>query len=64
MDKQDGMEQGIRALSYLVAGIGLYGLVGWLLDKWLETEFLLPVGIILGTIAAMYMIIKRYGRTT
>lgn len=62
MKDQDGSDQGIRVLSYLVSGIGVYGLVGWLADKWLHTSFLFPAGIILGAIAAMYMIIKRYGR--
>ncbi|WP_245581228.1 AtpZ/AtpI family protein [Propionicicella superfundia] len=64
MDKRDGMDQGIRVLSYLVSGIGFYGALGWLADTWFHTSFLLPVGIIFGTIAAMYMIIKRYGRVT
>jgi F0F1-type ATP synthase assembly protein I len=64
MDKQDGMDQGIRVLSYLVAGIGFYGLLGWLADRWLQTGFFLPIGLIFGAICAMYMIIRRYGRVT
>lgn len=51
-------------LSYLVSGIVVYGGLGWLADRWLQTSFMLPAGIILGAIASMYLIIKRYGRAT
>jgi F0F1-type ATP synthase assembly protein I len=66
MDRRDGtgQDQGLRVLSYLISGVGFYGVVGWLADMWLHTSFLLPVGIIFGAVAAMYMIIKRYGRVT
>lgn len=58
------MEQGIRALSYLISGLVFYGGLGWLADYLLHTEFWLPVGLILGTLTGMYLVIKRYGRTT
>ncbi len=64
MDNRDGSDQGIRVLSYLVSGIVVYGGLGWLADRWLQTSFMLPAGIILGAIASMYLIIKRYGRAT
>lgn len=49
------------AFGYLVAGIGLYGGIGWLLDRWLETSFLLPIGIVVGLGLALYLIFKRFG---
>ncbi len=55
------MNQGMRVLSYLIAGIGLYGAVGWAGDHWLGTRFLLPVGLVVGAALAMYMVIKRFG---
>jgi F0F1-type ATP synthase assembly protein I len=56
-----GMNQGMRVLSYLIAGIGLYGAAGWAGDHWLGTAFLLPVGLVVGAGLAMYMVIKRFG---
>jgi ATP synthase protein I len=55
------MNQGMRVLSYLIAGIGLYGLVGWAGDHWLGTRFLLPIGLVVGATLAMYIVIKRFG---
>jgi ATP synthase protein I len=49
-----------HAVSYLVTGVGLYGLVGWLLDKWLGTSFLLPVGIVLGAALGVYLTYVRF----
>lgn len=57
-----GMDQGMRVLSYLLAGVALYGGLGWLADHLLGTGFLLPVGIVLGAAAAVYTIIRRFGR--
>jgi len=56
-----GTEDGYRIIAYLAAGLLFYGGIGWLLDRWLDTSFLLPVGIIVGVVLAMYSIIKRYG---
>ncbi len=65
MGKHDGgMDQGFRALSYLISGLVFYGGLGWLADKWLQTELWLPIGLIFGTLCGMYLVIKRYGRTT
>ena len=36
------------AFGYLVSGMLLYGLIGWLLDRWLGTSFLVVVGILVG----------------
>lgn len=55
------MNQGMRVLSYLIAGIGLYGVIGWVGDHWLGTRFLLPTGLVVGAALAMYMVIKRFG---
>ena len=42
------MDQGMRALSYLISGVLLYGALGWVGDHFLHTNFLLPIGIVLG----------------
>ncbi|WIY83815.1 hypothetical protein [Propionimicrobium sp. PCR01-08-3] len=54
-------DQGLTILSYLLAGIGLYGGLGWLADRAFHTSFLIAVGLILGAVISMYIIIKRYG---
>ncbi|GAB3814314.1 hypothetical protein GCM10028820_10070 [Tessaracoccus terricola] len=50
-------------LSYILAGLILYGGLGWLGDHYLNTSWLLPVGLIVGLACSIYLIIKRYGRT-
>ncbi len=55
-------DDGMVALSYILAGLILYGGLGWLGDHYLHTEWLLPVGLILGLATSTYLIIKRYGR--
>ncbi len=47
--------------GYLLAGPLLYGGIGWGLDHWLGTAFLLPVGIIGGMALSLYLIWFRYG---
>ena len=49
-----------HAVSYLVTGVGLYGLAGWLLDAWLDTSFLLPVGIVVGAVLGVYLTYLRF----
>jgi hypothetical protein len=36
--------------------------VGWLLDRWLGTSFLLPTGLLVGITAALYLVYIRYGK--
>lgn len=57
--QSDGMNQGMRVLSSLVAGVLFYGGLGWLGDHFLGTGFLLPVGIVLGAAFGAYASIKR-----
>jgi len=48
------------AFGYLVAGAGFYAGVGWLLDRWLGTSFLLPVGLLFGVGLALYLVFQHY----
>lgn len=48
------------AFGYLVGGAVFYGGVGLLLDSWLHTDFLLPVGLLFGIALAMYLVFKLY----
>jgi F0F1-type ATP synthase assembly protein I len=55
------MDMGMQVLSYLIAGVALYGFLGWLGDRFLGTGFLLPIGIVLGAALGCYVIIRRFG---
>lgn len=50
-----------QAFSYLVAGVLFYGMVGWALDRWLGTSFLVIVGIFVGAGLGIYMTFGRFG---
>jgi ATP synthase protein I len=54
---------GWRVLSYLIGGVVVYGGIGFLLDRWLGTQFLLPVGIVLGAGLTILLLHFRYGRS-
>lgn len=51
-----------HAFGYLVAGVFLYGLIGWALDQWLGTEFLVVVGILFGATMGVYMTWARFNK--
>jgi F0F1-type ATP synthase assembly protein I len=53
------MDQGMRALSYLISGVLLYGGLGWVGDHFLHTRFLVPIGIVLGAAFGIYTMIRR-----
>jgi F0F1-type ATP synthase assembly protein I len=54
-------DQAWRSFAYLLSGPLLYGGLGWLLDSWLDTVFLLPVGLVFGMALSVYLIWFRYG---
>jgi F0F1-type ATP synthase assembly protein I len=43
------------AASRLGGGVLLYGGIGWLLDRWWDTSFLAPLGIVLGACLGTYV---------
>jgi F0F1-type ATP synthase assembly protein I len=45
----------------MLSGVIVWGGVGWLLDRWLETRFFILVGTILGLTVAIYLIVVKYG---
>jgi len=56
-----GAEMIWSIIGTLVAGVLAWGGIGWLLDRWLGTQYLVAVGILVGMAGAFYLIIKRYG---
>jgi hypothetical protein len=49
------------AFGYLVAGVAVYGLIGWGLATWLHAAYLIPIGILVGAALGLYLVFKRYG---
>lgn len=44
-----------QAVGYLVSGVGFYGFLGWLADRWLGTSFLVAIGIVVGAGLGVYL---------
>lgn len=47
-----------QAFGYIVGGVGFYGGVGYLLDRWWGTSFLVVVGILAGAVLGIYLTVK------
>ncbi len=62
MGGQGGMDQGYRILSIMIAGLVVYGGLGWLLDRWLGTSWWLPIGLVLGVALGVYVVVVRFGK--
>ena len=56
-----GAEMVWSIIGTMIAGVLAWGGIGWLLDRWLGTRFLVAVGILIGAAGAFYLIIRRYG---
>lgn len=50
-------------VSYLVGGMLVWGGVGWLLDRWLGTSALFPIGVLLGVGVGLYVVVVRIYRS-
>jgi F0F1-type ATP synthase assembly protein I len=51
-----------HAFGYLVSGVLMYGLLGWLVDQWWGTSFMVVVGILAGAGLGIYMTFARFNR--
>ena len=49
------------AVNTLISGLIGFGLPAWLLDRWLGTEWIVLVGLLVGMAAALTVIWFRYG---
>ncbi|MGI5207130.1 AtpZ/AtpI family protein [Spirillospora sp. CA-108201] len=50
------------APSYLLSGMLIWGGLGWLLSKWTHQAWLVPVGLVVGIVLAVYLIYVKFGR--
>ncbi|MBO0809923.1 MAG: hypothetical protein J2P32_16630 [Actinobacteria bacterium] len=51
---------GWSVLSYLIAGMALYGAIGWLIGRWTHITVLFPVGMIAGLGFGITLVILRF----
>jgi ATP synthase protein I len=47
--------------GYLLSGLLFWGGVGWGLDSWLGTSYLLLLGLLVGMGASLYLVWLRFG---
>ena len=55
--------EGWAILSYMIGGMALYGLVGWLIGRWTGLPWLFPVGMLLGLASSIALVIFRVTRS-
>ena len=49
-------------VGYLLSGLIIWGGIGWGLDRWLGTTYLVLAGMLLGAGASIYLVWLRFGR--
>ncbi len=49
-------------VGYLLSGLIIWGGIGWGFDQWLDTNYFLLVGMLLGAGASIYLVWLRFGR--
>jgi ATP synthase protein I len=54
---------GWTLFSYLIAGMAVYGAIGWVVGRWTYSELYFPLGMLVGLALAIVLIIYRYGRS-
>jgi F0F1-type ATP synthase assembly protein I len=57
-----GLETGWNVVSYLLAGMAAYGIIGWLIGRAVHVSVLFPVGMLVGLGISLGYIIYRFGR--
>jgi hypothetical protein len=62
-DSDDRSSEGVAGavVGYLIAGIGGWGLIGWLAERWfnLPSGIGLVTGMMIGAAGAIYLILRR-----
>jgi F0F1-type ATP synthase assembly protein I len=58
----DGANMGWTAVGYLLGGIAVWALVGWLVDRWLHLGGVATgVGAVLGAVGGIYLVFRKLG---
>ena len=56
-----GADVGWGITGTMLSGMLVWGGVGWLFDRWLETRVFTLVGVLLGLGVAIYLVVVKYG---
>lgn len=57
-----GAGQGWTAIAYLITGIAVWGFIGWLVDRWLDTGGVATgIGAVVGAAGGVYLTVRRLG---
>lgn len=56
-----GANEGWAVITTLMGGFAVWGGIGWLLDRWLGTSFLVAIGLIIGMGLGIYAVVARFG---
>jgi F0F1-type ATP synthase assembly protein I len=59
--RTEGADIGWSVMTTLLGGFAVWGGIGWLLDRWLETRLLTPIGLIVGMALGIYAVVARFG---
>jgi len=59
----DDGNAGWTIFSYLIAGMVVYGGLGWLIGHWIRHPIIFPLGMLAGLALSTAVIIHRYGRS-
>lgn len=54
---------GWSIFSYLIAGMAVYGGIGWLIGRWTGHPLIFPIGMLIGLALGVVLIYYRYGRS-
>jgi hypothetical protein len=57
-----GGNAGWTIFSYLIAGMAVYGGLGWLIGHWTGHPVIFPIGMLFGLCLSIGLVIFRYGR--
>jgi ATP synthase protein I len=55
-------DEGWRVFSSMIAGMVIYGGIGWLIGHWTGISILFPLGMLLGIVLSVLMIIFKFSR--
>jgi F0F1-type ATP synthase assembly protein I len=57
-----GAGQGWSAIAYLLGGMAIWGFIGWLVDRWLDTGGIATgIGAVVGAAGGVYLVVRRLG---
>jgi ATP synthase protein I len=61
-DAAQGANMGWAVVGYLLAGMAVWGFVGWLIDRWLHTHGVATaVGAVFGAAGGIYLVVRKLG---